>query len=189
MTTALIIVDLQRDFCEGGALPVPGSMEVIHNINQALIGDTPWDLIVATKDWHIDPKDHFDDWPPHCVVGTEGTRFPEAFDLSRALESKPMDVFYKGLHSAAYSGFEGINSDGLKLDDYLKRHEVTEVDIAGLATDHCVKATAIDATFLGYRTSVWMDLVAGVSDGTVASAIEEMRQSGVILANDFLNAS
>src|SRR5438309_1358808 len=139
---ALIIVDVQNDFCEGGSLAVAGGAEVAAGISVAVAGLTPrWDHVVATKDFHVDPGAHFSDtpdyvdsWPPHCVVGTPGTDFHPNL-ATRTIEA----VFTKGEHEAAYSGFQG-HFGGIGLAEWLRDHEVSTVDVVGIATDHCVRA-------------------------------------------------
>ena len=180
---ALIIVDVQNDFCEGGSLAVAGGAAVAAAIS-ATLGAGRWDHIVATKDYHIDPGDHFGDppdfvlsWPVHCVVGTTGT------DLHPALETDRIEaVFTKGEHAAAYSGFEG-HADGVGLADWLRTRDVSTVDVVGIATDHCVRATALDAVAAGFETTVLLDLTAGVAAPTVDAAIEELTAAGVRLSS------
>ena len=188
MTRALIVVDVQNDFCEGGSLAVEGGARVAYDIGQLLREraaskepEQTYGLVVATKDHHIDPGDHFgnppdfvDSWPAHCVVGTEGEAFhpnldPVSFD----------EIFRKGELSAAYSGFEGAAADGATLTDWLRSRGVEEVDVCGLATDHCVRATAIDAQAAGFHTRLLTDLAAGVAAATTDSAIAEMRAAGI----------
>lgn len=182
MSTALVIVDVQRDFCEGGSLPVAGGSEVAAAISRH-VATHDYDHVVATRDYHISPGEHFSDapdyvdsWPAHCVAGSPGAEFHPALDLSAVEE-----VFSKGHESAAYSGFEGVSSDGVPLVEWLRERGVREVDIAGLATDHCVRATALDAARHGLTVRVLLDLTAGVSSATTAAALEEMRNAGVTL--------
>lgn len=179
---ALIIVDVQNDFCEGGSLAVEGGAATAQAIT-ALLADHDYDHVVATKDYHIDPGQHFSDnpdyrdsWPPHCLAGTTGADFHPALDPS-AVES----VFHKGHYTAAYSGFEGIHSEDGKttLADWLRAHDVDAVDVVGIATDHCVKATAADAVAAGFTTRVLLDLTAGVSPTTTADAVDALRTAGV----------
>src|SRR5256885_9233737 len=180
---ALIIVDVQNDFCEGGSLAVAGGAEVAAGISVALGSPNQrWDQVVATKDFHIDPGAHFsahpdfaDSWPVHCVVGTPGTDFhPElATERIRA-------AFTKGEHAAAYSGFQG-HSGELGLAEWLHEHDVTDVDVVGIATDHCVRATALDAARAGFATTVLLGPTAGVAQSTVDSALEQLRTAGVEL--------
>ena len=183
---ALIIVDVQNDFCEGGSLAVAGGAEVAAGISVAVAGLTPrWDHVVATKDFHVDPGAHFsaapdyvDSWPPHCVVGTPGTDFHPDLATDRI-----QAVFTKGEHEAAYSGFQG-HSGETGLADWLRQHDVSTVDIVGIATDHCVRATALDAAKAGFETTVLLDLTAGVAQSTVDTALEQMRAAGVELIGE-----
>ena len=179
---ALLIVDVQNDFCEGGSLAVTGGSAVVGAINALLTSDHGYDHVVATKDFHIDPGSHFSadpdyvsSWPRHCVAHTEGSEFhPD-------LDSAPIEaVFLKGAYAAAYSGFEGT-ADGLGLADWLRARGVDEVDIAGIATDYCVRATAEDAVRAGFATRVLVGLTAGVAAESTATALDEMRINGVEL--------
>lgn len=179
---ALIIVDVQNDFCEGGSLAVAGGTAVAHAINELLAGDHGYHHIVATQDHHIDPGGHFSDdpdfvdsWPPHCVAGTTGADFQPQLDTSE-IEA----VFRKGEYAAAYSGFEGA-ADGVGLADWLTDRGIDEVDVVGIATDYCVRATAADAVRAGFRTRVLTDLTAGVSPESTVAALDELRESGVEL--------
>lgn len=182
MTTALLIVDVQNDFCEGGSLAVPGGASVAARISELLAGSS-YDRVVATRDHHRDPGAHFSDhpdfvgsWPPHCVAGTPGA------DFHSALDTAGFDaVFDKGETAAAYSGFEGRDAAGTVLADWLRGRGVDAVDIAGIATDYCVVATAVDARTAGFAARVLVDLTAGVARDTTASALETMRAAGVKL--------
>ncbi|MCD2105178.1 nicotinamidase [Rhodococcus erythropolis] len=180
---ALIVVDVQNDFCEGGALAVDGGAAVAGAVND-FVNSHEYDAVVATRDFHIDPGAHFsetpdfvDSWPVHCVVGTAGAEFHPAFDASVAGSA----IFSKGAYSAAYSGFEGAAEDGRTLEDWLRAHEITDVDVIGIATDHCVKATAIDAARAGFGTTVLLPFTAGVSTATIETALVQMREAGVLL--------
>ena len=182
MAKALIIVDVQNDFCEGGSLAVTGGAAVAAGVSAALAsaGDR-WDHVVATKDWHIDPGNHFSDhpnyldtWPAHCVVGSGGADFHPALHTER-VEA----VFHNGEHKAAYSGFEGHSDAGETLAGWLHDRGVTEVDVVGIATDHCVRATALDAKAEGFATTVLLDLTAGVAAGTTTTALAEFRTASV----------
>jgi nicotinamidase/pyrazinamidase len=187
---ALIVTDVQNDFCEGGSLAVAGGAEVafrigelLHAWQQADEPDRQYDVVVATRDHHIDPGEHFSDtpdfersWPAHCVVGTDGAAFHPNLD------PQPFDaIFLKGEHQAAYSGFEGKTSDGVDLAAWLRAHSVTDVDVCGIATDYCVRATALDARREGFTTRLLSGLVAGVAPSSSAAALEELRSAGVAL--------
>lgn len=183
MSRALIIVDVQNDFCEGGSMGVSGGSGVVAEISTLLHGDGRWDHVVATKDYHIDPGDHFGDppdfvhsWPPHCQVGTSGADFHPDLDTDR-IEA----VFTKGEHEAAYSGFEGTAAS-IGLAAWLRMRDVDNLEIVGIATDHCVRATALDAAGEGFATRVLLDRTAGVSRETTERALEQMRAAGVELA-------
>jgi nicotinamidase/pyrazinamidase len=181
---ALIIVDVQNDFCEGGSLAVAGGAAVARAVSERLSdGGHDYAHVVATKDFHIDPGSHFSDhpdyvesWPPHCVAGTTGADFHPDLDTS-AVEA----VFRKGQHAAAYSGFEGLDDSGTPMGDWLRGHGVDEVDVVGIATDYCVHATAADAARAGFATRVLLDLTAGVASESTAKAIEDLRADGVEL--------
>jgi nicotinamidase/pyrazinamidase len=180
VSRALVVVDVQNDFCEGGSLAVAGGAAVAAAIS-AYLAASDYDHVVATRDAHRDPGAHFaaapdyvDSWPPHCVLGTGGVEFHPAFDLQR-VEA----VFDKGAYAAAYSGFEGQDADGERLADWLRERGVDAVDVVGIATDHCVRATALDAATGGVHVRVLTDLVAGVSPGSSAAALEELREAGV----------
>ncbi|MFD9836326.1 isochorismatase family protein [[Kitasatospora] papulosa] len=189
MHRALIVVDVQNDFCEGGSLAVAGGADVAAAITD-LIGDAQpgYSHVVATRDHHIDPGDHFSSapdfersWPPHCVAGTEGVGFHPNF--APAVASGAIDtVFDKGAYTAAYSGFEGVDENGTGLAQWLRDRSVTAVDVVGIATDHCVRATALDAAREGFATHVLLDLTAGVAEGTTARALDELRTAGVELS-------
>ncbi len=179
-------MDVQNDFCEGGSLAVAGGAEVARAISEYLASPEGggYAHIVATQDHHIDPAGHFaadpdfvDTWPAHCVAGTPGADFHPALDTSH-IEA----VFRKGAHSAAYSGFEGADEHGVPLAAWLRERHVTDVDITGLATDHCVRATATDAATAGFATRVLLGLTAGVAADTVEAALAEMRTAGAELA-------
>jgi nicotinamidase/pyrazinamidase len=185
VSRALLIVDVQNDFCEGGSLAVSGGAEVARSIGALLAGldRDSYAHIVATQDHHVDPGSHFSaapdyvgTWPPHCVAGTLGSDFHPSLDPA-GFEA----VFRKGAHSAAYSGFEGADAHGVPLAAWLRERGITAVDIAGIATDHCVRATATDAATAGFTTRVLLDLTAGVAADTTKAALDEMRTAGVEL--------
>jgi nicotinamidase/pyrazinamidase len=183
---ALIIVDVQNDFCEGGSLAVAGGAATVRAITDYLASGErgTYDYIVASQDYHIDPGSHFSGepdfvttWPPHCVAGTTGAQFHPDFDESRVEE-----IFRKGEHAAAYSAFEGQSESGESLLAWLSARGARNLDVAGIATDYCVRATAADAAAAGFVTTVRLDLTAGVDPTTTADALESLRAAGVTLA-------
>ena len=185
MTTALIVVDVQNDFCEGGSLAVAGGAAVASRVAELLAGDHGYDLVVATRDHHIDPGDHFSDspdfvdsWPPHCVAGTPGADFHPHLGAPTFA-----GVFDKGEYTAAYSGFEGAERQtGSSLAEFLRGRGVTRVDVCGIATDHCVKATALDAASEGFSTRVLVGLTAAVDVSTVPAVLADLAAAGVASA-------
>ncbi|MER6035060.1 MULTISPECIES: isochorismatase family protein [unclassified Streptomyces] len=189
MRRALIVVDVQNDFCEGGSLAVAGGADVAAAVTELIgqAGGTGYRHVVATRDHHIAPGGHFADdpdfvrsWPAHCVAGTEGVGFHPNF--APAVASGAVDaVFDKGAYSAAYSGFEGADENGVPLAEWLRDRHIDEVDVVGIATDHCVRATALDAVREGFRTQILLDLTAGVAPETTERALEELRGAGVEL--------
>ncbi|GAA3180339.1 nicotinamidase [Blastococcus jejuensis] len=186
MTRALIVVDVQNDFCEGGSLAVAGGTAVARAITAHVrAAGSDYEHVVATRDHHIDPGSHFADhpdyletWPEHCVVGTGGV------ELHAALDRGPLEaVFDKGEYAAAYSGFEA-SADGVPLADWLRERGVDSVDVVGIATDHCVRATALDAVGNGFSTRVLLDLTAGVAEASTEAALEQLRSAGVELCGE-----
>jgi nicotinamidase/pyrazinamidase len=184
MVNAVIVVDVQNDFCEGGSLAVAGGAAVARAVSRRL-ADGDFDHAVATRDHHIDPGNHFSQhpdfattWPVHCVVGTAGVELHPDLDTAR-IDA----VFDKGEYTAAYSGFEA-SAEGVPLEAWLRSREVTALEIVGIATDHCVRATALDASELGFDTTVRLDLTAGVSAATVDAALDELGQAGVRLVGE-----
>lgn len=191
MLRALLVVDVQNDFCEGGSLAVSGGAAVAGDVGALLERwsaggpDAPaYAHVVATRDHHVDPGDHWsadpdfrDSWPVHCEVGTDGESFhPD-------LAPRPFDaVFLKGKFAAAYSGFEGRDPDGVTLADWLRERDVTHVDVCGIATDYCVRATALDARGHGFSTRVLTDLCAGVAAETTSQTLVDLEQAGVDVA-------
>jgi nicotinamidase/pyrazinamidase len=180
---ALIVVDVQNDFCEGGSLAVRGGAATAAAISEWM-RDGGYDHVVATRDHHVDPGAHFSDtpdfvdsWPPHCRTGTPGASFHPELDVA-PLEA----VFSKGEHEAAYSGFEGTDATGTGLADWLRARGVDTVELVGIATDHCVRATALDAVAAGFSTTVLLDLCAGVAPETTGRALDEMDAAGVRIA-------
>ncbi|CAM3269689.1 nicotinamidase/pyrazinamidase [Arthrobacter ulcerisalmonis] len=208
MSRALIIVDVQNDFCEGGTLPVAGGSDLAGAISEYVDAHQgEFDHVVATQDWHVDPGGHFsaepdfkDSWPPHCVAGTSGA------ELHADLDTEYIEAYFrKGQFSAAYSGFEGllapedavptgerqpgsmpgtesqVDLDAVGLDEWLQENDVDDVVIVGLAADYCVRATALDAVQAGYGVTVVEALTAGIGDD-LSDVFAELELGGVELA-------
>jgi nicotinamidase/pyrazinamidase len=189
LTRALILVDVQNDFCLGGSLAVAGGAEVARRISAHVLAHAEdYAAIVATADWHEDPGAHFSElpdyvntWPAHCRIGTHGALFhPDAAPAFAFVEA----IFRKGMHEAAYSGFEGFDTEGdtrIALADWLRDRAIEQVDVVGIATDHCVRATALDAMEEGFETTVLLDLTAGVARRTTDDALAAMRGAEIEL--------
>jgi nicotinamidase/pyrazinamidase len=181
MSRALVVVDVQRDFCEGGSLAVAGGAAVAAGISDLLESGAGYDCVVATRDHHIDPGSHFSDdpdfvdsWPRHCEVGTPGVEFHDALRVRDFAA-----VFDKGEYEAAYSGFEGRNAEGRGLAEFLQERGVDQVEVCGIATDHCVRATALDAARAGFTTTVLLDLTAAVSPDRLDTTLTQLADAGV----------
>ena len=185
---ALVVVDVQNDFCEGGSLGVEGGGAVARSVSELVGFDRAgghYDVVVATKDWHEDPGDHWaapgtvpdfvESWPIHCRAGTEGSSFHP--DLEVAVD----EVFLKGRESASYTGFDGgaVGDASVRLGSWLRAKGVERVDVVGIATDHCVRATALDAVAQGFETRVLLAHCAGVDADTTGEAIAELIGAGV----------
>ena len=202
MAKALIIVDVQNDFCAGGALATDRGAKVAALISEYVEDNHHrYEAVVATQDWHIDPGAHFSDtpdfvdsWPVHCVANTEGA------EIHPNLDTDYIEAYFrKGRYEAAYSGFEGLQAPeesvmtgehepGATLDDegpktpladWLDEREIQDVDIVGIATDYCVLATAKDAVDAGYETRVLIDLTAPVHENKLDEVIAEMEDEGI----------
>jgi nicotinamidase/pyrazinamidase len=179
---ALIVVDVQNDFCEGGSLGVAGGSAVAAAISEYLAAEGDrYAYVAASRDYHIDPGDHFSgqpdfagSWPPHCVAGTTGAQFHPRLDTSHV-----ETVFSKGAHAAAYSAFEGTDDAGAPLADWLRERGVAALDVVGIATDYCVRASALDAASAGFATRVLLGMTAGVAPATTEAALHELRAAGV----------
>ncbi|GAA5771991.1 nicotinamidase/pyrazinamidase [Streptosporangium roseum] len=191
MSRALIIVDVQKDFCEGGSVPVKGGADRAAAIAELVRrAEGQYAFVVATRDHHIDPGAHFSDnpdfqdsFPVHCVVGSEGGEFHP--DFAPAVDSGHVDeVFFKGAHSASKSGFEGSTQAGTTLSAWLKARDIANLDVVGIATDHCVKATALDGARAGFTVRVLLDYTAGVAADTTRTALDELRRAGVALSGE-----
>jgi nicotinamidase/pyrazinamidase len=183
MTRALIVADPQRDFCEGGSLGVTGGADVVSRIDKLLKSDHGYAYLIATRDHHIDPGSHFaaepdfaDSWPPHCVVGSPGSEFHDNLTF-RDFSA----VFYKGQYAPAYSAFEGVTDDGQKLSEWLRERGVDQLDVCGIATDYCVRATALDAARERFDTTVLLNLTAAVAPDRIPEISTELADAGVAI--------
>lgn len=186
MAKALLIIDVQNDFCEGGALAVAGGAAVAAKISSYL-EHAKYDLVVASRDWHdadnnnsghfADPgsdPNYLTNWPVHCVANTPGAEYHENLDASK------IDLeIYKGQGKNGYSIFEGVTKEGKPFSQALADRQVSAVDVVGIATDHCVLASALDAKKQGLEVKVISSLTAGVSQETTEAAIDQMIDSGV----------
>ncbi|HEY2597876.1 MAG TPA: isochorismatase family protein [Candidatus Dormibacteraeota bacterium] len=191
MRNALVIVDVQNDFCEGGNLPVTGGLavaaQVARHVRQSR---SEYDLVVATRDYHENPGDHFapqpdfvESWPRHCVVGTPGAAL--CTPISNLVdEDLIQSVVDKGRSTAAYSGFEALDPEGCPLLDVLRDARIESVDVCGLATDYCVRATVLDARKNGFEVRVLTDLCAAVNEESGRRALQEMKAAGCQLTTD-----
>jgi nicotinamidase/pyrazinamidase len=183
---AIIVVDPQPDFFEEGPLPVKDATHTVARIAEFLRRHRDsYDVVVVTQDWHVEPGDHWSTspnftstWPVHCVADSSGARIHDALaDVAWD------EIIRKGTHEGAYSGFEGRNANGALLANLLTDRGVRDVTVVGFATDHCVKATALDARTLGFNVSVVLDLCTGVSPDTTQTAIDVMADQGIALLN------
>lgn len=189
----LLVVDVQNDFCEGGALGVDGGAGVARGITQHVAAHGPdYAVVVASRDWHDAENDnggHFAQdgeapnfvttWPVHCVAGTMGAEYHSDLTLpDHTIHVK------KGQGMPSYSMFEGHSDDGHTVEEILTNAGVTEVDVVGIATDHCVRASALDAKAAGFAVRVINDLVAAVSPDTERTARSEMAEAGVVFADN-----
>lgn len=188
MSRALFIVDVQNDFTERGALGVEGGDEVAARISRYLEAHADdYAVVVASRDWHHGDDDnggHFsatpdfvDTWPVHCVGGTYGADYDEVFDTERVTHH-----LKKGQGKPAYSLFEGVSDDGETAAQILDAHGIRDIDIVGIATDYCVRASALDAVAAGRGVQVLTDLIAGVHPDSSAEALREIEAAGAVLA-------
>ena len=186
MPKALLVIDVQNDFCEGGALAVAGGAAVALKITQFLESSS-YDLVVASRDWHDADNNnsgHFADsdtepdyktnWPVHCVAETNGAQYHPNLNTEDISEH-----IFKGQGQNGYSIFEGITESGQTFDHLLAQNQITEVDVVGIATDHCVLASALDSKNHGLKVRVISSLTAGVSEVTTEAAIDRMIDSGI----------
>ena len=186
MPRALLVIDVQNDFCEGGALAVAGGAAVAGKISKFL-ESTRYDLVVASRDWHDADNNnsgHFAEpgaepnyktnWPVHCVAETNGAQYHPNLNTEDIGEH-----IFKGQGQNGYSIYEGITKSGQTFDELLAAHQIDEVDVVGIATDHCVLASALDSKSHGLKVRVISSLTAGVSEVTTEAAIDRMIDSGI----------
>jgi nicotinamidase/pyrazinamidase len=186
MTKALLVVDVQNDFCEGGSLAVSGGAAVAKKISDYL-RSADYKLVVASRDWHDSDNNnsgHFADasadpdyktsWPIHCVANSEGAKYHPNLELDLIQAH-----VFKGQGAHGYSAFEGITEEGGTLAELLKLEGISQLDVVGIATDHCVLASALDAKKLGLKVRVISSLTAGVSPESTERAIDSLIDSGV----------
>jgi nicotinamidase/pyrazinamidase len=191
MSKALFVIDVQNDFCEGGALACQGGAQVASSITNYLRGNkSHYDTVIASRDWHTpnsqngghfplagSEPDFVSTWPLHCIAGTQGAEYHPNLDASL------IDLHIKkGQDQHGYSIFEGVTDSGESIQDLLTRLGVTEVDVVGIATDYCVRASALDAKNSGLNVRVITSLTAGVSAASTEAAIDELVDAGVIVA-------
>jgi nicotinamidase/pyrazinamidase len=187
MSKALFIVDVQNDFTERGALGVVGGDEVAERITRYLESHAgEYEIVVASRDWHDGENDnggHFaaqpdfvDTWPVHCVGGTYGAEYDEVLDTTRVTHH-----LKKGQGKPAYSLFEGVSDDGHTATQLLEEHGILNIDVVGIATDYCVRASALDAIAAGRHVRVLTDLVAGVHPESSENALAEIAHAGAEL--------
>lgn len=186
---ALLVVDVQWDFCPGGALAVEAGDQVAEAVARDLLSpESSYEARIATRDSHVDPGSHFADtpdyessWPAHCIAGTHGAELHAAIEAARG---RLDEVFDKGAYGAAYSGFEAASSTGESLGDWLAARQVGAVDVVGIATDYCVRATALDASTLGFETRLLLGYTAAVAEVTTARALAELSAAGVEIVGE-----
>ena len=187
MVRALLIVDVQNDFTEGGALGVTGGDRVAEQVTRHLNDHAAdYDAIIASRDWHeadsdngghfSDDPDFVDTWPVHCVAGTAGAEY----DPLLATDAITHHVA-KGQGRPDYSAFQGTTETGEHLGDLLDRLSIAEVDVVGIATDHCVRATVLDALRAGLSVRLLRELIAGVGEESSAAALAEVETAGASL--------
>ena len=186
MNKAILVVDVQNDFCEGGSLAVSGGAAVAKKISEYLKSSN-YDLVVASRDWHDSDNNnsgHFADlgaepdyktsWPIHCVANSEGANYHPNLDIDLIQAH-----VFKGQGAHGYSAFEGVTAEGGTLEELLKLNGIKQLDVVGIATDHCVLASALDAKKLGLAVRVISSLTAGVSTESTERAIDSLIDSGV----------
>ena len=185
MRNALLVVDVQVDFVEGGSLGVPGGLQVAAMIARHVRHfKSEYQFVVASRDYHESAPEHISDhpdfintWPPHCMVGTPGAAFVPTIQ-NLVCEKYIQEVVTKGRNAAAYSEFEALDKRGHTLLDVLKEQRIDHIDVCGIATDYCVRASALDARKNAFQVRVLVNLCAAVNEATGLQAMEEMKAAG-----------
>ncbi len=166
----LLVVDVQNDFCPGGALPVPKGDEVVPVINDVM---SEFDLIAASQDWHPEDSVHFDDWPPHCVKNTKGA------ELHSDLRVDRIDHFFRKGISRDTHGYSVFDAENRDFNQFLQENNISDIYITGLAAEYCVLQTSLAAVDYGYNVYLIEEAVSGIDPEDVKQAKEKMRDKGV----------
>ena len=177
MNSALLVVDVQNDFCPGGALPTPQGNKVVPVINELM---NKFTLVLASRDWHPESTKHFDKWPVHCVRETPGAGFPDELHIEKINQ-----IFNKGTGAKddGYSAFEATNHN---LAEYLKKKKIDLLYVTGLTAEYCVKSTVLDALEHGFNTFVIKDAVEGIrkQKNDFENSFVEMKKAGAIIIDN-----
>ena len=170
---ALMIIDVQNDFCPGGALPVPDGDKVVPVINDLM---DKFDFVIATRDWHPEQTIHFEKWPAHCVRNTKGAEFHPGLNVTKVDK-----IISKGTGNKD-DGYSAFETEELDLATFLKEKRITDLYFTGLATEYCVKASALDAVKNGFKTYVISDAIRGIdiNEGDIDKAVKDMKEAGIM---------
>jgi len=176
---ALLIVDVQNDFVEGGSLAVAGGLNIASKISDFLNQKGfSYDYILTSQDWHIDPGKHFELWPKHCEAESFGAKIVE--NLAKTLQKFEVIALKKGQYSDGYSALEGVdelNRDGVQIIQDLS---IDSIDLTGIALDYCVKASALDAKKYVPKVKVLKDLTVGIAPDSIEKTLEEFKNNQII---------
>ncbi len=177
MKRALFVIDVQNDFCPGGALPVPHGDEVVPVINKLM---PKFDLVIATRDWHPKETVHFEKWPVHCVQGSKGAEFHPNLETEKIHK-----IISKGTGNKD-DGYSAFETEELDLAEFLRENGIEETYFTGLATEYCVKASALDAAKNGFKTFVIEEAIRGIdlNPGDVEKAKKEMNEAGIKIISE-----
>lgn len=174
MKKALLIVDIQNDFCPGGALGVEDGDKVVPVINSII---DKFDIVISSQDWHPEDSIHFEHWPPHCIANTQGA------DFHPDLKEEKIDLKLKKGTANKDDGYSAFEATNASLPDYLRKNKITNLYVCGLTTDYCIKASALDAINEGFHTNVIVDAIKPVNakPGDDKKALDEMYRAGCVL--------